>query len=131
MLDKELQKLKTMARRNKQIMKILLLKVTYGDIAIYERMHLEIFLKNIETIVERAEVISDHNDILIVQDLIHEMATGHNNEEKRIIASILEILRMMTKSLLYSQKSTFYLIKEELINMLTVNTQEFIKNLNT
>ena len=130
MLDKELQKLKTLARRNKQIMEILVLKVPYGDLAIYERMHLEMFLKNIRTITENIERISDFSDVLLVKDLIRDLETGHNNEEKRIIASILEMLDMMTKSLIYSQKANFYLVKKELINMLEINTEELIKDPN-
>ena len=124
MTKKELYRLELLAEINKQLLEVLRFKVPRQGMGIYQRIHAEVFLDNVEEINEILMSIETLNDILFARESIRKLNTSPDPNWREIIDYVLEMLEEMRNALIFNRFDEFDYIKERVVHMLAVEVEE-------
>jgi len=124
MTTSELNQISCTTTWTRQFLRILKLRIDHGDMDRLDRMHSEIFMSNILKIVDSVKEIESDNDIMYTRDLVRDLNKYPENEEKKVVKCIIDMLDGMERSLVFYQKEKFRSLKEIRISMLDVKKEE-------
>jgi len=124
MTKKELYRLELLAERNKQFLEVLRFKVPREGMGIYQRIHAEVFLDNVDEINEIIMTLETLNDILFARETIKKLNITPDPNWREIIDYTLEMLEEMRNALIFNRFDEFDFIKERVLHMLAVEVEE-------
>ncbi len=124
MTKKELYRLELLAERNKQILDVLRFKVPREGMGIYQRIHAEVFLDNVEEIKDIMMTIETLNDVMFARESVKKLNTSPDPNWREIIDYVMEMLEEMRNALIFNRFDEFDFIKERVLHMLAVEVEE-------
>jgi len=124
MTTSELNQISCTTTWTRQFLRILKLRIDHGDMDRLDRMHSEIFMSNIQKITESVRDIESDNDIMYTKDMVRELNKYPENEEKKVVKCIMDMLDGMERSLVFYQKDKFKSLKEILLSMLDIKQED-------
>lgn len=124
MTTSELNQISCTTTWTRQFLRILKLRIDHGDMDRLDRMHSEIFMSNIQKITESVRDIESDNDIMYTKDMVRDLNKYPENEEKKVVKCIMDMLDGMERSLVFYQKDKFKSLKEILLSMLDIKQED-------